>query len=90
VVLVVGGTALSAEEVDEVWRRWRAGEAVKVHARAMRRHSSTVRDLLKRSCLRVLGWADIYQVVRRDRSLHPRASGEEPGILPGYDVVVAS
>src|SRR6266536_4147445 len=41
-------TALSAEEVDEVWRRWRSGEAVKVLARAMRRHPSTVRDLLKR------------------------------------------
>src|SRR6266550_1862312 len=44
----MGRTALSAEEVDEVWRRWRSGEAVKVLARAMRRHPSTVRDLLKR------------------------------------------
>src|SRR5262245_23072966 len=41
-------TALSPEEVDEVWRRWRSGEAVKVLARAMRRSPSTVRDLLKR------------------------------------------
>jgi IS30 family transposase len=40
--------ALSPDEVDEVWRRWRSGEAVKVLARAMRRHPSTVRDLLKR------------------------------------------
>jgi hypothetical protein len=47
-VVVVGRTALSPAEVDEVWRRWRPGEAVKVLARAMRRHPSTVRDLLKR------------------------------------------
>src|SRR5215203_6649604 len=42
-------TALSPAEVDEVWRRWRSGEAVKVLARQMRRHPSTVRDLLKRT-----------------------------------------
>jgi hypothetical protein len=42
-------TALSPAEVDEVWRRWRSGQAVKVLARAMRRHPSTVRDLLKRT-----------------------------------------
>ena len=42
-------TALSPVEVDEVWRRWRSGQAVKVLARAMRRNPSTVRDLLKRS-----------------------------------------
>jgi IS30 family transposase len=42
-------TALSPAEVDEVWRRWRSGQAVKVLARQMRRHPSTVRDLLKRS-----------------------------------------
>src|SRR5215207_7238204 len=42
-------TALSPAEVEEVWRRWRSGQAVKVLARAMRRHPSTVRDLLKRS-----------------------------------------
>ncbi|WP_328401830.1 helix-turn-helix domain-containing protein [Nocardia sp. NBC_00403] len=41
-------TALSEVEVDEVWRRWRPGQAVKVLAREMRRHPSTVRDLLKR------------------------------------------
>jgi len=40
---------LSPAEVDEVWRRWRSGQAVKVLAREMRRHPSTVRDLLKRS-----------------------------------------
>jgi IS30 family transposase len=41
-------TSLSPVEVDEVWRRWRSGQAVKVLAREMRRHPSTVRDLLKR------------------------------------------
>jgi transposase, IS30 family len=40
---------LSAAEVDEVWRRWRSGQAVKVLARQMRCHPSTVRDLLKRT-----------------------------------------
>ncbi|MBF6332140.1 IS30 family transposase [Nocardia transvalensis] len=39
---------LSEAEVEEVWRRWRSGQAVKVLAREMRRHPSTVRDLLKR------------------------------------------
>lgn len=39
---------LSLAEVDEVWSRWRSVQAVKVLARAMRRHPSTVRDLLKR------------------------------------------
>ena len=33
-------TALSPAEVDEVWRRWRSGQAVKVLAREMRRHVS--------------------------------------------------
>jgi transposase, IS30 family len=47
-VVVVARTALSLVEVDEVWRRWGSGEAVKVLSRAMRRHPSTVRDLLKR------------------------------------------
>jgi IS30 family transposase len=47
-VVVVARTALSPAQVDEVWRRWRSGEAVKVLSRAMRRHPSTVRDLLKR------------------------------------------
>jgi IS30 family transposase len=42
-------SALSLAEVDEVWRRWRSGQAVKVLARAMRRNPSTVRDLLKRT-----------------------------------------
>jgi IS30 family transposase len=42
-------TALSPAEVDEVWRRWRSGQAVKVLAREMRRNPSTVRDLLKRT-----------------------------------------
>jgi IS30 family transposase len=42
-------SALSPAEVDEVWRRWRSGQAVKVLAREMRRHPSTVRDLLKRN-----------------------------------------
>jgi len=42
-------TALSPAEVDEVWRRWRSGQAVKVLSREMRRYPSTVRDLLKRT-----------------------------------------
>jgi IS30 family transposase len=42
-------TALSPAEVDEVWRRWRSGQAVKVLAREMRCNPSTVRDLLKRT-----------------------------------------
>ena len=37
---------LSPAEVDEVWRRWRSGLAVKVLARQMRVSPSTVRDLL--------------------------------------------
>jgi IS30 family transposase len=45
---VVARSALSPEEIDEVWCRWRSGQAVKVLAREMRRHPSTVRDLLKR------------------------------------------
>lgn len=36
-------TTLTPAEVDEVWRWWRWGQAVKVLARAMRRHRSTVR-----------------------------------------------
>jgi IS30 family transposase len=40
---------LSPAEVDEVWRRWRSGQAVKVLARQMRCKPSTVRDLLKRT-----------------------------------------
>jgi IS30 family transposase len=40
--------ALSEAEVDEVWARWRSGQAVKVLSRQMRRHPSTVRDHLKR------------------------------------------
>src|SRR3954468_8474338 len=42
-------TALSPAEVDEVWRRWRSGQVVKVLSRELRRHPSTVRDLLKRT-----------------------------------------
>jgi hypothetical protein len=42
-------SALSAAEVDEVWRRWRSGEAVRVLARQMRVSPSTLRDLLKRT-----------------------------------------
>jgi hypothetical protein len=40
---------LSPAEVDEVWTRWRSGQAVKVLAREMRIHPSTVRDLLHRT-----------------------------------------
>ena len=32
-----------------MWRRWQSGQAVKVLSREMRRHPSTVRDLLKRT-----------------------------------------
>ncbi|MEV4128045.1 GDSL-type esterase/lipase family protein [Nocardia sp. NPDC049707] len=39
---------LTEAEVEEVWRRWRSGQAIKVLAREMRRHPSTVRELLKR------------------------------------------
>ena len=40
---------LSPAEVDEVWARWRSGQAVKVLAREMRVNPSTVRDLLHRT-----------------------------------------
>ena len=40
---------LSPAEVDEVWGRWRSGQAVKVLAREMRVNPSTVRDLLHRT-----------------------------------------
>ena len=40
---------LTPSEVDEVWRRWRSGQAVKVLAREMRVNPSTVRDLLHRT-----------------------------------------
>src|SRR5690349_1990194 len=40
---------LTPAEVDEVWARWRAGQAVKVLARQMRVNPSTVRDLLHRT-----------------------------------------
>ncbi|MFJ9743558.1 IS30 family transposase [Streptomyces sp. NPDC101166] len=39
---------LTEPEIEEVWRRWRSGQAIKVLAREMRRHPSTVRELLKR------------------------------------------
>jgi hypothetical protein len=51
-------TAWSPVEVDEVWRRWRSGQAVKVLPREMRRHPSTVRDLLKRT-------GGVYPALRR-------------------------
>src|SRR5580765_4773518 len=40
---------LAPAEVDEVWARWRSGQAVKVLSRQMRVNSSTVRDLLHRT-----------------------------------------
>jgi IS30 family transposase len=40
---------LTPAEVDEVWARWRSGQAVKVLARQMRVNPSTVRDLLHRT-----------------------------------------
>jgi IS30 family transposase len=42
-------SGLSPAEIDEVWRRWRSGQAVRVLARQMRCSPSTVRDLLKRT-----------------------------------------
>ncbi|MBF6542545.1 IS30 family transposase [Nocardia brasiliensis] len=41
-------TPLTEAQVEEVWRWWRSGQAIKVLAREMRRHPSTVRDLLER------------------------------------------
>lgn len=40
---------LTPAEVDEVWTRWRSGQAVKVLSREMRVSPSTVRDLLHRT-----------------------------------------
>ena len=40
---------LSPEEIDEVWTRWRSGQAVRVLSREMRLSNSTVRDLLHRT-----------------------------------------
>ena len=40
---------LTPAEVDEIWARWRSGQAVKVLARQMRVNPSTVRDLLHRT-----------------------------------------
>jgi DNA-binding NarL/FixJ family response regulator len=37
---------LTPAEVDEIWARWRSGQAVKVLSRQMRVNPSTVRDLL--------------------------------------------
>ncbi|MEU1205113.1 helix-turn-helix domain-containing protein [Nocardia sp. NPDC005825] len=39
---------MTEPEIEEVWRRWRSGQAIKVLAREMRRDPSTVRELLKR------------------------------------------
>jgi IS30 family transposase len=49
VVVVARPLKLSPAEVDEVWARWRSGQAVKVLAREMRVNPSTVRDLLHRT-----------------------------------------
>ena len=49
VVWVVKPFKLTPGQVDEVWLRWRAGQAVKVLSREMRVNPSTVRDLLHRS-----------------------------------------
>jgi IS30 family transposase len=49
VVEMVRLLKLSPAEVDEVWARWRSGQAVKVLARQMRVNPSTVRDLLHRT-----------------------------------------
>ena len=47
--MVGGALKLTPAEVDEVWARWRSGQAVKVLARQMRVNPSTVRDLLHRT-----------------------------------------
>jgi len=49
VVGVVRPVKLTPAEVDEVWVRWRSGQAVKVLFRQMRVNPSTVRDLLHRT-----------------------------------------
>src|SRR6476620_6275820 len=49
VVVVARPLKLSPAQVDEVWARWRSGQAVKVLAREMRVNPSTVRDLLHRT-----------------------------------------
>jgi IS30 family transposase len=49
VVWVVKPFKLTPGQVDEVWLRWRAGQAVKVLSREMRVNPSTVRDVLHRS-----------------------------------------
>ena len=41
--------SLTPAQVDEVWTRWRSGQAVKVLSRQMRVNPSTVRDLLHRT-----------------------------------------
>jgi IS30 family transposase len=48
VVCVVKPFVLTPVQVDEIWSRWRAGQAVKVLSREMRVNPSTVRDLLHR------------------------------------------
>ena len=40
---------LTPAEVDEIWTRWRSGQAVRVLSREMRVNPSTVRDLLHRT-----------------------------------------
>jgi IS30 family transposase len=47
--VVAGSFKLTPAEVDEVWLRWRSGQAVKVLSRQMRVNPSTVRDLLHRT-----------------------------------------
>ena len=46
---MVRALKLTPAEVDEVWARWRSGQAVKVLSRQMRVNPSTVRDLLHRT-----------------------------------------
>jgi IS30 family transposase len=47
-MVVISPAFMRPHVVDEVWARWRSGQAVKVLSRQMRRHPSTVRDHLKR------------------------------------------
>ena len=46
---MVRALKLTPVEVEEIWARWRSGQAVKVLARQMRVNPSTVRDLLHRT-----------------------------------------
>ena len=72
---------LTPAEVDEIWARWRSGQAVKVLARQMRVNPSTVRDLLHRTGGRRRRPGDLSP-----RRTDPRSEGhrERAGGPPAY------